>query len=74
MYREFLLIFHRKLSDYLKLHKVRYPAVVLGDETDSYDILMTSSDLNACAGDPEAMVEELRQKKVLTKPKSTSSL
>ena len=69
-----ILIFCRKLKDYLKLNGVKYPAVILGGEAGNYTTLMNSGDLNACAGDPQAMVKELRQKKILTGPKATSSL
>lgn len=63
-----------QLREYLKLNGIRYPAVLLGSGDNSYTTVMTSSDLNACAGDPKALTEKLRQENVLTQSKRTSSL
>lgn len=54
-----------QLKEYIRLNKIRYPAVVLDSSDGSYTTVMTSADLNACAGDPNALLEELQKKDVL---------
>lgn len=62
------------LQEYVKANGIRYPAVVLNDGGSSYSSIMTNQDLNACAGDPKALVEELRKKDLLSNSKNSSSL
>lgn len=41
----------------------------------AYETIMTSADLNACGGDPQALVSDLFKKGVLSgKPAGSSSL
>lgn len=53
------------LKGFVKSNGIRYPAVVLGTAGGSYTTIMTSADLNACAGEPKALVNELYKKDIL---------
>lgn len=61
------------LKDYIKSTNLRYPAVVLDTGDASYRNIMTNQDLNACGGDPMALVEELQKKDVLLSKETGSS-
>lgn len=61
------------LKEYVKSTNLRYPAVVLDAGNASYTNIMTNQDLNACGGDPKALVEELQKKDVLSSQKAGSS-
>ncbi|KAK5937492.1 hypothetical protein PMZ80_010110 [Knufia obscura] len=62
------------LKDFVNSSGLRYPAVVLDSGSDSFTTVMTSADLNACGGDPKALVNELYKKDVLTGKKTEASL
>lgn len=63
------------LVDYVKTNNVKYPAVILDAGDARYTKIMTNQDLNACGGDPKALVAELQKKDVLlSKTSGASSL
>lgn len=61
------------VEEYVKTNGIRYPAVLLGEGDASFSSIMTNQDLNACAGDPKALVEELQKKEILPSRKDGSS-
>lgn len=63
------------LKDYVKSSNLRYPAVVLDAGDAKYTSIMTNQELNACGGDPKALVAELQKRDVLSgKGPGSSSL
>lgn len=65
----------KSVQDYVKTNGIRYPAVLLGEGDASYSSIMTNQDLNACSGDPKALVEELHKKGIISgKGAGSSSL
>lgn len=63
----------KTLGDYVKTNGIRYPAVLLGEGDAGFNSIMTNQDLNACAGDPKALVEELQKKEIISSKKNGSS-
>lgn len=62
----------RNVGDFVKSNGIRYPAILLDASDGSYTIIMTNKDLNACASDPKALVEELHKKDILSDKKTSS--
>lgn len=60
------------VKDFVKSSGIRYPAVLLDGSDGSYTTIMTNTDLNACGGDPNALVQELYKKDVLSDEKTGS--
>lgn len=56
----------QQLREFVKSNNIRYPAVVLDSSEGDYKTIMTNTDLNACAGDPKALVEELTKRGVIS--------
>lgn len=63
----------KSLEEYVKANGIRYPAVLLGEGDANYASIMSNQDLNACAGDPEALVEELSKKEIIARKQDKSS-
>lgn len=60
------------MKSFVRESSLRYPAVVL-EEDGAMKTIMTSADLNACGGDPDALWIELIQREVVTAGKKSIS-
>ncbi len=63
----------QSLKGFVQSNGIRYPAVIVDAGEGDYATIMTSSDLNACAGDPKSMVAELYKQNVLPGKNTGSS-
>ena len=54
-----------QLKDYLKAHGIRYPAVLVGSSANQFELVMDSSELAGCKGDPEAFLKNLNGKGIV---------
>ncbi|KAF2678474.1 hypothetical protein K458DRAFT_491279 [Lentithecium fluviatile CBS 122367] len=54
-----------EMKEFVTSKQVRYPAVVAGKDGGGFEVVMDSSELAACKGDAQKMIEGLREKGIM---------
>ena len=62
---EFFSVGRNQMKKYAESNHLRFPVVLAGDNEGGLEVVMDSSELGACAGDPQRFVSKLREKGVL---------